>query len=96
MYPRIPAVTVVAAALAISTAALAEPSAPWRPPVDDDVNSATVELLRVADRVADRFADITVDHSGRIVGRPPGGRDVLINNPAACASPDVGAMPPVL
>lgn len=69
---------IAALALAFSPAALADPG-------DDD--SATVELLRVAAADGDRFADLRITQDGRVIGSPPGGADILINNPTVCAEP---------
>jgi hypothetical protein len=95
MFHTLRAATLVAATLA-SSAALADPQSTRAPWLEPDDTSATVELLRVADRSTDRFADLGVDHAGRIVGWPPGGSDILINNPAACGPVDTGLSLPAL
>jgi len=95
MFHTLRAATLVAATLA-SSAALADPQPTRAPWLQQEDTSATVELLRVADQTTDRFADLGVDHAGRIVGWPPGGSDILINNPAACGPVDAGLTLPVL
>lgn len=65
---------------------------PWEEPGD----SATVEILRIANRPADRFADVRLDSAGRIVGLPVGGTDILINNPAVCSPASFDGAAPAL
>lgn len=92
----------LAAALSLVTSiASADPAphtifAPWSPSWEAPRDSASVELLRVADRAVGRFAEVQIDSAGRIVGSPPGVEDILINNPAACGAADALLTAPTL
>lgn len=93
-----PKAAALAAALAfVTSAASADPAprstyAPWEEPGD----SASVEILRVANRAVGRFAEVQIDSAGRIVGSPPGLEDILINNPAGCGPTDAVLTAPTL
>lgn len=95
------AAALAAALTLVTSVASADPAphtifAPWSPSWEEPGDSASVELLRVANRAVGRFAEVQIDSAGRIVGSPPGLEDILINNPAGCAPADAVLTAPTL